>query len=88
MVMMLSLADKDNPAGNRELRIRKNKEGTCPSIRLAFDGKHQTFSKAQGDILGKLVADGKKAKRKNQQVTQDAGQMTILPDTTPVPFQN
>ena len=88
VVMMLSLADKDNPAGNRELRIRKNKEGTCPNILLAFDGKHQTFSKAQSDVLGKLVAEGKKAKRRIQQPAQDPGQMAMLPDDTPVPFKN
>ena len=46
LIMMLSLQDKDNPAGPRELRIRKNKEGTCPAIKLAFDGRFQTFSKA------------------------------------------
>lgn len=86
VVMMLSLEDKDNPAGNRELRIRKNKEGTCPNILLSFDGKHQTFAKAQGDVLGKLVADGKKARRKNQQPAPEPGQMSMLPDDTPVPF--
>lgn len=88
VVMMLSLEDKDNPAGNRELRIRKNKEGTCPNILLSFDGKHQTFAKAQGDVLGKLVADGKKARRKNQQPAPEPGQMSMLPDDTPVPFEN
>lgn len=86
VVMMLSLEDKDNPAGNRELRIRKNKEGTCPNILLAFDGKHQTFAKAQGDTLAKMVAEGKKARRKNQQAVPEPGQMTMLPDDTPVPF--
>lgn len=88
VVMMLSLEDKDNPAGNRELRIRKNKEGTCPNILLSFDGKHQTFAKAQVDVLGKLVADGKKARRKNQQPAPEPGQMSMLPDDTPVPFEN
>ncbi len=88
VVMMLSLADKDNPAGNRELRIRKNKEGTCPNILLSFDGKHQTFSKAQVDVLGRLVADGKKVRRKNQQPAPEPGQMSMLPDDTPVPFKN
>lgn len=86
VVMMLSLEDKDNPAGNRELRIRKNKEGTCPNILLAFDGKHQTFANAKGDTLAKMVAEGKKAKRKNQQAVPEPGQMTMLPDDTPVPF--
>lgn len=64
LIMMLSLANKDQPEGNRELRIRKNKEGTCPNILLAFDGKHQTFTKArpeQRDMLRQM------AKRKTQQ---------------------
>lgn len=86
VVMMLSLADKDNPAGNRQLRIRKNKEGTCPSILLDFDGKHQTFAKAKGNVLGQMVLEGKKARRKNQQAAQELRQMSILPDNTPVPF--
>ena len=47
LILMLSLEMRNkNPTGNRELRIRKNKEGTCPNILLAFDGRHQTFSKA------------------------------------------
>lgn len=88
LIMMLSLADKDNPEGNRELRIRKNKEGTCPNILLAFDGKHQTFSKAQrtGDTISKLVADGKKIKRQNKQASQISGQFELLPDDYKVPF--
>lgn len=86
VVMMLSLADRDNPAGNRELRIRKNKEGTCPNVLLAFDGAHQTFSKAQGDVLRKLVSDGKKAMRRGCRPTLEEEQMTMLPEDTPVPF--
>lgn len=88
LIMMLSIPGKDNPDGNRELRIRKNKEGTCPNILLAFDGRHQTFRTAQrsGDLLGKYVADGKKAKRINHQAAQAQEQMTMLPDSYPVPF--
>lgn len=88
LIMMLSLEDKDCPEGNRELRIRKNKEGTCPNILLAFDGKHQTFSKAQknGDVLGKFIADGKKARRIKQNAAQVSGQFELLPDGYPVPF--
>ena len=88
LIMMLSLADKDHPEGNRELRIRKNKEGTCPNILLAFDGKHQTFSKAQrtGDVLGKLAADGKRARRQNKQAAQVDGQFALIEDDGNVPF--
>ena len=87
LIMMLSLENKEQPEGNRELRIRKNKEGTCPNILLAFDGKHQTFTKAQqtGNTLDKFVNDGKKARRLNHQAAQQE-QMTMLPDSTPVPF--
>lgn len=89
LIMMLSLQDKDQPAGPRELRIRKNKEGTCPNILLNFDGKYQTFSKASrtGDVVNKYVHDGKQARRNNRNSVPDpAGQMTMLPDDTPVPF--
>lgn len=87
LIQMLYLEKKELPEGNRIMKISKNKEGTCPNILLAFDGKHQTFSKAKrtGDLLSKFVADGKKAKQRS---SQDAatGQMTMLPDDTPVPF--
>lgn len=88
VVMILSLEDKENRAGNRILDISKNKEGTCPNILLAFDGKHQTFSKASNPnaSLGKYVADGKKAKAKNHREAQQSEQLTMLPDDLPVPF--
>lgn len=87
MVMILSLEKKDDPSGNRILHVAKNKEGICPKVMLAFDGKHQTFSKANrsGDVLGQMVADGKKAKRKAHQQA-DPNQMQILPENTSVPF--
>lgn len=87
LIMMLSLEDREKPEGNRELRIRKNKEGTCPNILLAFDGKHQTFSRAKQssrDALDKFIHDGKAARRANRQGT--AEQMEILPPDTEVPF--
>lgn len=88
LIMMLSLVDKDKPSGERDLRIRKNKEGICPYIRLAFDGKHQLFSAAPrtSDVMGKLSADAKRAQRKNRNPEQNPNQMAILPDDTPVPF--
>ncbi len=89
IIMMLKLEDKDRPDGNRKMYITKNKEGTCPMILLAFDGKHQTFSKAlrTGETINKYVADGKRIKSRNRQSnTQDENQITVLPDNTPVPF--
>ena len=86
LVMMLSMSSGDNPFGDRDLRIRKNKEGRCPSVRLAFDGPHQLFRKAQktGDTVSKYVAEGHKAQQKNHR--RDTDQMSILPSDTPVPF--
>ena len=87
IIMMLKLEDKDRREGNREMYITKNKEGTCPKIVLAFDGKHQTFSKAQrtGEIVQQLQATGRKAQRQRR-TAGSPDQMTMLPDTTPIPF--
>lgn len=86
IIMMLKLENKDNPGGNRQLFITKNKEGTCPMIVLAFDGKHQTFSKASrtGETVGKYTSDGRNAQRKKR--TDGNEQMTILPRDYEVPF--
>lgn len=88
LIMMLSLQDKDKPSGPRELRIRKNKEGTCPNILLDFDGKHQTFRTANrsSEVMQNLIDKGKKIKRLNRQTSEVSGQMEMLPDNTPVPF--
>lgn len=85
IIMMLKLENKDDPAGNREMYITKNKEGTCPKIVLAFDGKHQTFTKAQrtGETIRQLQADGRKARRR---AAGNPDQMSMLPDNTPIPF--
>lgn len=85
VVMILSLEDDSKPAGDRILSIEKNKEGTCPAIKLAFDGKYQTFTKSKGtgDIVRKYANMGKKAQRQNRQ----GNQMSLLPDDTPVPFE-
>jgi len=90
LIMMLSLLESDKPSGPRKLRIRKNKEGICPSILLAFDGKHQTFSPAPrtSETVSKMQADGKRAKARNKLAAQDPGQLRILPQDTPVPFDN
>ena len=56
-------------------------------IELAFDGKHQTFTKASktGDVVSKFAADGKKAKARSREAA-NRDQMSMLPDTYPVPF--
>lgn len=85
IIMQLQLEKKDHPEGNRFLYITKNKEGTTPRILLAFDGKHQRFSKAAntGSVVSKYAADGTRARRQNAAAPQ---QMSMLPENTPVPF--
>lgn len=87
IILMLKLEDKDKPGGNREMYITKNKEGTCPKIILAFDGKHQTFSKAKNtsSVVSKYAADGKKARRRNAEAASE--QFSYLTDDDPdLPF--
>ena len=88
IIMILSLEDKENPDGNRVMSIDKNKEGTCPNILLAFDGKHQTFTKAQrtGETVRKYVNDGKKAQRRNRETAKMDQQSIPLSDDYVVPF--
>ncbi len=89
IIMMLKLEKKDDPDGKRLMYITKNKEGTCPMIPLAFDGKHQTFTKAQqtGNVVSKYVAAGKKARRQSREAVRDKNQFSMLPEDTEVPFK-
>jgi replicative DNA helicase len=89
VIIMLKLEKQADPSGNRKVFVTKNKEGELFMSMMAFDGKHQTFSKAPrtGETIDKYVNDGKKSRRLNKQTAQAAQeQMTILPDNTPVPF--
>lgn len=88
IIMQLVLENKNDPDGNRELYITKNKEGTCPKIVLAFDGKLQTFKKAPrtSETINKLLHDAKKARRGAQKADRDENQFTMLPEDTQVPF--
>lgn len=79
VVMILKLEQKNNPDGNRQLFITKNKEGTCPMVTLAFDGKHQVFKKAP-----KFPA--KKNRPTPVLNRPQEEQMTLLPGNTEVPF--
>lgn len=90
VIMLLSLKQQDEPTGPRILDVAKNKEGECPYITLAFDGKHQTFSKAHqtGETMSQLKSMAKDAKRRIREENAAAKleQMSILPPDTKVPF--
>ena len=86
LILLLYLEDQDKMHGPRIMRIAKNKEGTCPSIKLDFDGKRQIFCKASGDAAAKYSSMGRKAKRQSSK-KPDAEQMSydMLPSDTPLP---
>lgn len=86
LILLLYLEDQDKMDGPRIMRIAKNKEGTCPSIKLDFDGKRQIFCKASGDAAAKYSSMGRKAKRQSSK-KPDAEQMSydMLPSDTPLP---
>lgn len=92
VIQILKLLDKDKPDGPRELYITKNKEGTCPKILLDFDGKHQTFRKANrsNEVASKLIADGKKKRQRNAAAAKERmnGQYSLLDGEDPdLPFK-
>lgn len=88
VILMMKLDKQSEPAGPRKIFVTKNKDGELFMSLLAFDGKHQTFSKLQrtGDTVSKFVADGKKIRQKNKMESQQPGQMTMLSENTWVPF--
>lgn len=88
VILMMKLEKQSEPAGPRKIFVTKNKEGELFMSLLAFDGKHQIFSKLQrtGETVSKFVADGKKARQKNKAESQQPGQMTMMPENTWVPF--
>jgi len=88
IIIMLKLEKQTEPAGPRKVFVTKNKEGELFMSLLAFDGKHQTFSKLQrtGDTVRKYVAEGKKARQKNRMEAQTSGQLALLPSDYPDPF--
>lgn len=84
IVMMLNEA-KDST--DRELWVRKNKEGTCFQARLAFDGDHQTFSKALNQEAQAELDKFKHARKKPLPTPVAAKEdYQQLPVDTPVPF--
>lgn len=84
IVMMLN---EGKDSAYRELWVRKNKEGTCFQARLAFDGDHQTFSKAISEETQTEI-DKLRYARKKTRPTPVIGKEDFqqLPMDTEVPF--
>lgn len=94
VIMMLQLEKRSRPTGPRKLYITKNKEGQLSQMLLAFNGAHQTFSKA--GLLDVEVANAAEMKGKFKAEPRSSapvqagpvpGQMELLPDNTDVPFK-
>lgn len=94
VIMMLQLEKRSRPTGPRKIYITKNKEGELFQMLLAFDGRHQTFTKA--GMLDVEVAKAAEMKSKFKaeprstapvQTGPVPGQLELLPDDTDVPFR-
>ena len=91
LILLLYLEKQDGPEGPRLLDVAKNKEGTCPGIKLDFDGPRQRFSKAgaTSGVVTKYTAIGKQAQRTNKRKDASTqgidGQLPMLPQDEPVP---
>ncbi len=86
-ILMLYLEDEKNYASRRVLKCAKNKDGERFRMMLDFDGKYQRFSKAKdfqkfSQDMARLNRERKEEERFNRM-----RQMEILPDDTPVPFE-
>lgn len=69
VVMLMYLSDPDNRSSARILRVAKNKEGLCGSIRLPFDGSCQQFSYVPENPQGKIQPRPKKMEPEQMQLS-------------------
>lgn len=86
-VVMLLNTVKDSD--DRELWVRKNKEGTCFQALLNFDGDHQTFAKALSPEAQAEIDKFKRARKKPKPtpvIGQPEQELEQLPMDEPVPF--
>ena len=86
-IVMLLNTVKDSD--DRELWIRKNKEGTCFQVRLSFDGDHQTFAKAVSPEAQAEIDKFRNARKKPQStpvIGRPEESFEQLPMEEPVPF--
>ena len=96
VVAFLKLRNQADPDGPRRMFVTKFREGRRFQTNLAFDGQTQTFSwisevaakayDAQRQA-GKKPKIGKTAVPEIPEQTEVPGQMDMLPEDTPVPFE-
>lgn len=86
LILMLKLEKDAAPKGPRELYVTKNKEGELFKTLLAFDGRHQTFTKARLDGQPLHPNNPHFAAASEPAMARQFGQASVLPDDYPVPF--
>lgn len=62
IILMMSLANAEDPGGNRWLNAAKNKEGELPSVCLSFDAPHMWFQATDSRALDAYCAKKRAAK--------------------------
>lgn len=88
VIIMLKLQKHTNPTGPRELYVTKNKEGELFMMQLAFDGRFQRFVKARVDGSPLHSVRPPDADIGADRMGTYFGQMSVLPNDTPVPFSD
>lgn len=84
VVLMLYYRDP-NERIQRVLKCAKNKNGEIFKLILDFDGERQIFSSARKGYR-ETMADMRRMQREQKRLEKLEGQLTMLPDDTPVPF--
>ena len=97
VVIFLKLRNQSKPEGPRRLFVTKFKEGKRFQTNLSFAGETQTFawmSEVEAKAFDAVTSAGKQYKQKKSPVPDVPenpgvpGQMEMLPDDTPVPFEH
>ena len=88
VILMMKLEKQSEPTGPRKIFVTKNKEGELFMSRLAFDGRHQVFSKLGEPAAATLAKMARKKPQKTPVLndTPQPDQLTMLPDDFKVPF--
>lgn len=85
VVLMLFYRDPKERV-QRVLKCAKNKNGEIFKLLLDFDGEHQLFSSARKSYR-ETMADTRRMAREKKQLDKLEEQLTMLPNDTPVPFE-
>lgn len=77
IILMMALADPENPDSLRWLRTEKNKDGPHPSVCLRFDPEHMDFTATDSRAMAKYMT-----RRRPARTFQDVDDQEEIPWTT------